>query len=84
MLCLQSNASGSFLQKCINFEEQRLNFSHFEGSTFLISHMRVSSNVKDEIFDILSACEDKKSADFQICISVPQGTVLLHKNLKMK
>ena len=29
---LQPNASGSFLQTCINFVEQRLNFSHFEGS----------------------------------------------------
>ena len=29
LLCLQSNASGSFLQKCINFLEQRLKFSHF-------------------------------------------------------
>ena len=26
------NASGRFLQKCINFVEQRLKFSHFEGS----------------------------------------------------
>ena len=24
--------SGSFLQTCTNFEEQRLTFSHFEGS----------------------------------------------------
>ena len=32
MLCLQSNASGSFLQKCINFVEQQFTFSHFEGS----------------------------------------------------
>ena len=32
LLCLQSNASGSFLEKCINFVEQRLKFSHFEGS----------------------------------------------------
>ena len=32
MLRLQSNANGSFLQKCINFVEQRLNFSHLEGS----------------------------------------------------
>ena len=31
LLCLQSNASGSFLQKCINFVKQRFNFSHFEG-----------------------------------------------------
>ena len=31
LLCLQSNASGSFLQTCINFVEQRLKFSHFEG-----------------------------------------------------
>ena len=31
MLCLQSNASGSFLQTCINFVEQPLKFSHFEG-----------------------------------------------------
>ena len=33
LLCLQSNASGSFLQKCINFVEQRLEFSHFEATT---------------------------------------------------
>ena len=32
LLCLQSNANGSFLQICINFIEQRLEFSHFEGS----------------------------------------------------
>ena len=32
MLCLQSNASGSFLQTCINFVKKRLKFSHFEGS----------------------------------------------------
>ena len=32
LLCLQSIASNGFLQKCINFKEQRLNFSHFEGS----------------------------------------------------
>ena len=31
LLCMQSNASGSFLQICINFVE-RLKFSHFEGS----------------------------------------------------
>ena len=30
--CLQSNASSSFLQTCINFVEQQLKFSHFEGS----------------------------------------------------
>ena len=32
LLCLQSNESGSFLQKCINFVEQRFTFSRFEGS----------------------------------------------------
>ena len=32
MLFLQSTASGSFLQTCINFVEQRLKFSNFEGS----------------------------------------------------
>ena len=32
LLYLQSNASGRFLQKCINFVEQRLKFSHFKGS----------------------------------------------------
>ena len=30
LLCPQSSASSSFLQKCINFAEQ-LRFSHFEG-----------------------------------------------------
>ena len=33
MLFLQSTASGSFLQTCINFVEQRRKFSNFEGST---------------------------------------------------
>ena len=37
LLCLQSNASGSFLQKCINFAEHRLKFSHFEGSAMSVS-----------------------------------------------
>ena len=32
LLCLQSNASDSFLQKCINFVEQPLKCSHFKGS----------------------------------------------------
>ena len=32
LLCSQSNASGSFLQKCTNFAEQWFKFSHFEGS----------------------------------------------------
>ena len=32
LLCLQSNATGSFWQKCIDFLEQQLKFSHFEGS----------------------------------------------------
>ena len=41
LLCLQSNASDIFLQKCVNFVEQRLKFegrifdsnlTHFEGS----------------------------------------------------
>ena len=32
MLCLQSNASGRFLKKCIDFVEQLLKFSQFEGS----------------------------------------------------
>ena len=31
-LCLQSNANGSFMQKFINFVEQRVKFSHFEGN----------------------------------------------------
>ena len=29
---LQSSAGGIFLQTCINFVEQGLKFSHFEGS----------------------------------------------------
>ena len=32
LLCLQSNASDSFLQKCNNFVGQRFPFSHFEGT----------------------------------------------------
>ena len=32
LLCLQWNASGTFLQEYINFLEQQLKFSHFEGS----------------------------------------------------
>ena len=35
MICLQSNASGSSLQTCINFVEERLKFSHLEGSIIL-------------------------------------------------
>ena len=30
---LQSNATGNFLQKSINFVEERLKFSHFKGNT---------------------------------------------------
>ena len=32
LLFLESNVSGSFLQTCINFLEQRLTYSHFESS----------------------------------------------------
>ena len=32
LLCQQSNASDRFLQTCINFVEQQIKFSHFEGS----------------------------------------------------
>ena len=32
LLCLQSNASGSFLQTCIEYVEKRLKFYKFEGS----------------------------------------------------
>ena len=32
LLCLQSSASGSFSQKCINFVQQRLKFYHFDSS----------------------------------------------------
>ena len=32
LLCVQSNTSGSFLQKCIDFVEQRRKVSHFESS----------------------------------------------------
>lgn len=35
LLCLQSNACGIFLQKCINFVERLLKFPHFEDSTIL-------------------------------------------------
>ena len=35
LLFPQSNASGSFFQTCMNFVEQRLKFSHFEGSIIL-------------------------------------------------
>ena len=31
LFCMQSNAIGSFLKKCVNFVEQTLKFSHFEG-----------------------------------------------------
>ena len=33
LLCLQSDASGSFLQACISFVKQRLKCFHFKGST---------------------------------------------------
>ena len=32
---LQSNASGNCLQKCINFAEQQLKFSHVKGNAYL-------------------------------------------------
>ena len=32
LVCLQTNPSGSFLQTYINFVEQRLKSSHYEGS----------------------------------------------------
>ena len=32
LLCLQCNASGRFLQTCIDVSGQRLKFSHFESS----------------------------------------------------
>ena len=35
LLFPQSNVSGSLLQTCINFAEQRLKFSQFEGSMYL-------------------------------------------------
>ena len=31
LLCLQPNASGSFLQECTHFAKQRLTYWHFEG-----------------------------------------------------
>ena len=31
LLCLQSSASSSFLETCVNFVEQRAKFSHVEG-----------------------------------------------------
>ena len=40
LLCPQSNASGSFLQTYINFVDQRLNFSHFEGSIILYAKVK--------------------------------------------
>ena len=36
MLCLQSNANGSFFKKSINFVEQRPTFSHFEGGNIIL------------------------------------------------
>ena len=32
LFCLQSNTNATFLQICIDFEEQRLKFSHSESS----------------------------------------------------
>ena len=32
LLCPQSKATGIFLQMCIDFVEQQLKYSHFEGS----------------------------------------------------
>ena len=34
---MQSNANTSFFQKCSNLVEQRLKFSHFEGSIIPVS-----------------------------------------------
>ena len=43
--CLQSNASGNFLQKCINFVEQRLKFSYFRVR-------KLNNNFKIAIFKL--------------------------------
>ena len=42
MLCPQPNASSSFLMTCINFVEQQLTFSHFEGSIIRFPDVKVS------------------------------------------
>ena len=41
MLYPQPNASGSTLQTCINFVEQRLKFFHFEGSIIPFSALEI-------------------------------------------
>ena len=45
MICPQSYASGSFLQTCINFVQQRLTFSRFEGSIISYGTRPVTSQV---------------------------------------
>ena len=54
MLCLQSNASGSFLQKFINFVKQRIKFSHIEGSIIPWKYKNTRNN-NDNIFIVLGA-----------------------------
>ena len=46
LLCLQSNASGSFLQTCITFVEQRLKFTHFEGSIIPYLDLTLSGKLR--------------------------------------
>ena len=62
MLCPQSNASGSFLQTCIYFAEQRLKFPHFEGSILPSKEKRANTNV--QVFHkLLEAAVQKSSPE---------------------
>ena len=54
LLRLQSNASGSFLQTCINFVEKWLKFSHFQGSIILNSNFISNQDAQSNIFNLIT------------------------------
>ena len=46
LLYLQSSASGSFLQKCNNFVEQQLKYSHFKGSIIPLLSITMTNSLQ--------------------------------------
>ena len=60
---MKSSASGSFLQTCINFVEERLKFSHFEGSIITL----VTSISISEGFCLKVPCLPKANSNNSPC-----------------
>ena len=53
LLCLEANASSSFLQTHINLAQQRLKFSHFEGSE-IIQNQPSNTKTVSEMWPLLT------------------------------